>query len=155
MKNVITLTFVTLIVVNCSSVVNVLPNCESRFSASKFLQEANELRIQSEVEPLILDSNLSIVSQKWAEYNSNKGEIVHYDEQGKGPLNRLKNAGINKKLVAQNIANVPLLTPLSMVFDSWKSKKEEENLVNPFYREIGYGVASFKNGCVLVILLSE
>ena len=140
---------------SCTQSIQILPSCQSRFTADDFLIEANRIRYESELEALTIDNALSKEAQKWAEYNSNAGEIVHYDEQGKGPLDRIKSAGINKKLVAQNIARMPILATSKLVIQSWKSKKEEQNLVNPFYIKVGYGIASLKNGCVMVILLTD
>lgn len=144
-----------LVLMACSQPVRHTPGCMERFSVQRFLLLTDHLRASEQIPPLRPDPFLSSQAQNWADYNSRRSSIVHYDAARRGPLERLKMAGFKKRLVSENIAVMPSHSTEADILSSWKGKKEEQNVLNPLYQKVGLGLAPFKDGCVLVVLLTE
>lgn len=146
---------ISLFSLSCTHTLRQSPDCMSRFSPERFKTLADRMRTDEEIDSLNKDAFLSKQATSWAHYNSDRPTIVHYDAERRGPLERLKHAGFQKRLVSENIAVMPAQATEADILASWKGKKEEENLLNPLYRNVGFGLAPFKQGCVFVVLLTE
>jgi len=130
-------------------------DCEAQFSKKAFKTLADKERVENELPAFESDSFLDTQAKNWANYNSNQKAVMHRDQLNRGPIDRLKVAGSTKRLVSENITIFTADMAENDVLRLWKGKQEQENLLNPFYKNFGSGLASFKDGCVFVVILTE
>lgn len=147
--------FINLLLLSCAHNLTQSPDCMQHISPERFRMTVDLMRKAEEIDPLQQDDFLSKQAMSWASYNSRQTSIVHHDQDGLGPLERLKKAGFRKRLVSENIAAIPASATEADIFSLWKGKIEEQNLMNPLYRNAGFGLAPFRHGCVFVVLLTE
>lgn len=139
----------------CASPQRSTAECAGAFPGRQFLEAANRLRARDDLDPLATDSALNEQAGRWADYNASQDKRTHYDAEGRGPLERLKAAGLMRSSVAENIAAAPPSLNAESIFRAWQNKPEGENVLHPLYRRAGYAVSSKNGTCVIVLILTE
>lgn len=154
---ILILSFFTLITVpGCIVFSTVSETCSySPGTVEDIYSYINKLRAQKQISRLMRDRDLERVSQKRSVYLSGLSELVHQDPDGSGPMQRLREQGITRTLVGENIAAVtgPVL---SYVQSEWgESSDEYRNMVHPGMVRTGAAVHRADNKCVLVITFTN
>lgn len=107
----------------------------------------NQARIFSGLRPLSLDSRLSLVASRHAEWMSKRGQLGHESEQG-DPSVRVR-AVIPESLgEGENVACARTLERAHRVL--WASPSHRGNLLNRSYDVVGVGVARDESGLLWV-----
>lgn len=95
--------------------------------------------------PLSLNDQLHVAAQKHAEWMARNNKMSHEGEGFSSFWTRIKKAGYNPQTGGENVAmGYPTVTA---VFKGWmNSRGHHANIVNSSYKEVGFGVATSKNG---------
>ena len=108
-------------------------------------QEMLDLHNNVRQSALMLNNKLNFAAQKHAEWMANNNVMSHTGEDRSSFWTRIKQTGYNPQTGGENIAmghpNV------SAVFNGWMhSSGHYANIVNRSYKEVGFGIATSKNG---------
>ena len=88
---------------------------------------------------------LHIAAQKHAEWMAKNNTMSHTGEGRSTFSSRIKQAGYNPQTGGENVAMGYSTT--AAVFNGWmKSSGHRANIVNSAYKDVGFGLATSKNG---------
>ena len=131
---------------------NIAENPETQSeSRRKILNSINEARSRVGTRPMVTNTLLQDLSQRFAEHLVLNGVYSHSDMNGNDPFARSKEAGyigfVAESMIWQH------RDPLSAV--GWWSKSDIHwnNVTNPDFKNAGIGIVKEPNGRFLVILL--
>lgn len=147
--------FILLLLTGCAVPSRSGADCSAAFSMDTFLDAVNRLRAREDVDALRVDAALNDQASRWAIHNATQNRRTHYDAEGRGPLERLKAAGVQRRTVAENIAMALPSMQAESIFRLWNGRPEGGNIMNPLYRRADYAMARAGDGCVIVLLLTE
>ena len=106
----------------------------------QLLDRVNEARRRHRLGPLHLNGALNSAAQTYAETMMREGFYGHVSPQGDTVLDRVEASGYEPQLTGENLASGPQTTTQAM--DGWMaSKGHRENILDPRYRDVGFGVS--------------
>lgn len=147
--------FILLLLTGCAVPTRSGGDCSLAFSVEPFLDAVNRLRSKEDVDALRMDAALNDQAFLWARHNALQNQRTHYDAEGRGPLERLRVAGVQRRTVAENIATAPPSMSAETIFRAWYGRPEGANIMHPLYRRAGFAVTPAGEACVIVLLLTE
>jgi len=111
----------------------------TNISSYELLKETNARREQNGLLPLVLNSKLSLASQKKATNMFFEGYWAHISPKGETPWNFIIKEGYDYQYAGENLARD--FDYSKSVVDAWmNSPSHKENILNPNYKEIGFAV---------------
>jgi len=124
----------------------------------KLLEKVQAYRNSLQTGSSVLDPVLRRAALTQARHLASQDRLEHSDDQGRGPMQRLNEMGINRSRVGENIgrAEVKDGSGGSTILNSWISgSREKKNLENRLFSRIGLAVSSSDNYCYAVLLMSD
>jgi len=110
-----------------------------------FIQELLNLHNNARRSKLILNDKLNIAAQKHAEWMAKNTIMSHVGEGRSSFWTRIKQAGYNPQTGGENVAMG--YSTVAAVFKGWmNSPGHRANILNNSYKEVGFGLATSKNG---------
>jgi uncharacterized protein YkwD len=105
------------------------------------LEKTNEERKKEKLPPLKINATLLKVARAHAANMAKQHQMEHVLD-GKGPPERVEQAGYDYRSVGENLANGDKGAPLADVIKGWMNSKEHrEHILSPKFDEIGIGLA--------------
>ena len=134
------------------------------YSATKLdpelaLRLINDYRAAKGLTPLRLDPRLTIAAKMQSRDLAHTDRISHYGSDGSSPWDRVKRAGYNAKIAAENVGTGQ--ASLDEVFKGWtESPGHNRNLLLPAARDMGIALVEdpkteFKTFWTLVVASSQ
>ncbi len=118
------------------------------------LRSINEIRRRNSLLPIERDVHLSVVARNRAVRMAGARRLEHGLEGG--PTVAVRNAGLRRQSVGENLARVPTVEVVQTVLDFWKSRQlESENMRGVNYLRGGAAVVAGVEGCYAVLLLTD
>ncbi|HYN19897.1 MAG TPA: CAP domain-containing protein [Thermoanaerobaculia bacterium] len=115
------------------------------------LSQVNLQRAAASAAALALNPRLNEVAQRHAEDMLSRSYYDHQTPEGLMPRERVKQAGYEAFIVAENIARGP--TSVEEAMSAWmQSQGHRGNLLHPSFTEMGVGCAVGKNGAGYTVL---
>lgn len=106
----------------------------------QLLEQSNRARFAAELRLLRVDQCLERVAQEYADRMLAEGFYGHYGAEGEDVLARVRAAGCRRRRVAENLARGQ--TTAAEVVGEWlDSPGHRDNLLDPHYRRVGFGLA--------------
>ncbi len=119
------------------------------------LDEINEVRVAHGMRALTADERLREIARAHSETMLAGGFLGHESPDGSLPADRVRAAGIDFRLVGENVARS--LRPLGAVHgvvDEWMtSPGHRANILTPDFRRTGVGAAVAEDGTIYVTQL--
>jgi hypothetical protein len=124
-------------------------------SVEKLYQLTNEQRQKNSLQPLNMNSTLSLAAQKKAENMLAENYWSHYSPDGKTPWDFILGAGYKYEYAGENLAKNFLFS--NGVIDAWmNSATHRENLLKKEYTEVGFAVVNgILNGEQTTLVVQE
>lgn len=105
---------------------------------SSAVNEANRVRAQYRLPPLVLDAQITRAAQGHATDMRQHNYFEHQSQDGRSPFDRMHDAGVKFMAAAENIALGQKTAALA--FQAWlNSPGHRKNLLNPRYHRQGIG----------------
>ena len=112
------------------------------------LELTNAERKKMDLEPLQPNPVLFQVARGHSQNMAKQGKMAHQLD-GKGIVDRVKDAGYKYSSVGENVARMSSTIGLETLMKGWMgSKIHRENILNPAVNEIGLGIVTDKSGVV-------
>lgn len=110
----------------------------------------NEKRAAHHLSPLVHADDLSRVARLHSEEMAREGRMAHETRDGRGPADRVFEARIPYRRLAENVATAKgHRDPVRVVVSGWMdSSGHRANILDPNVAETGTGVAVGKDGTV-------
>lgn len=106
------------------------------FDAQRATQLINSYRAQNGLPPLRLNAELSEAARAHSQDLSNSDRISHYGSDGSDTLERVRRAGYNPRLTAENVGTGQ--SSLEEVIEGWKNSRDHNaNLLLADAEEMG------------------
>lgn len=130
---------------------------EAFYNNEKITKLVNDYRRKNSQEKLFLDSELIALAGKRAWSISKSKNFSHYDSSGKSPMLNLKQAGIVRNFIGENLGYVNSENDfLASVLQNWKNgEKENTILLSGKYIRIGSGFGMIGRKCVVVSIFTD
>jgi uncharacterized protein YkwD len=107
----------------------------------RMLELVNQERAAQGLKPLSLSHELSVAANGHAQDIASAGRLSHFGTDGANPLERVKRAGYQPSLMAENIASGK--ATVEEALSTWKkSEVHSLNLLLPNAQHMGVGVAT-------------
>jgi uncharacterized protein YkwD len=117
----------------------------------QLLDRVNEERRLRRIGPLHPNGALNSAAQIYAERMMREGFYGHVSPQGDTVLDRVEASGYEPQLTGENLASGPQTTV--QVMEGWMaSKGHRENILDPRFRDVGFGVSVRESNGDLTIL---
>lgn len=121
---------------------------------SSILRSINEIRRINSLFPIERDVHLSVVARNRAVRMAGTRRLEHGLEGG--PSVAVRDAGLRRQSVGENLARVPSVEVVQTVLDFWKSRHlESENIRGVNFLRGGAAVVAGGEGCYAVLLLTD
>ena len=130
----------------------------ARLDATLALKMINDYRGSKGLKPLRLDPMLTVAAKMHSRDLAKTDRISHYGSDGSSPWDRVKRAGYNAKIAAENVGTGQ--ASLEEVFKGWtESPDHNRNLLLPAARDMGIALiaepkSEFKTFWTLVVASS-
>lgn len=103
----------------------------------QMLQKVNEERVSRNLKPLVMDERARVLARDYGKYLFKNGIFSHTDLEGKGPSDRMQEAGIEYMFSGENLALAPDLGEAHKGL--MESPGHRENILYPFFGKVGIG----------------
>lgn len=120
------------------------PDESVQYPEVEVFNAVNELRTKNGLTPLIWSNSLAAVARAHSYDMASLGYFAHNSLDGRTPAERIKNAGISYRRMAENIAAGQ--DTAAAVFESWmESEGHKQNMLDPELTHLGVGLAASDN----------
>ena len=109
----------------------------------------NADRAANGLSPLKLNSQLTVLGEKYAQDMINRNFFSHTNPEGQSPFDRMKQAGISYGYAGENIAINSNVTTAEQAF--MNSPGHKANILGTNYTDVGIGVRFDANGSAHVV----
>jgi len=118
-----------------------IPDETVQYPEVEVLNAVNDIRAKNGLEPLKWSNSLAAVARAHSDNMAKNKFFSHTDPSGQTASDRIKNAGISYRVMAENIAAGQ--TTANDVVNSWmQSDGHRNNILNPNLTHLGVGLAA-------------
>lgn len=110
----------------------------------ELLELTNEVRAKHKIQPLKMNMDLTLVAREQSADMARHHHLSH-TVKGKHLEYRIKKSGYNYRHIGENVARSKGKLP--HIIHMWmKSPAHRKNILNPHFKEVGFGINKVKNG---------